>query len=106
MLCMGLAGESGELIDLLKKHIFHGHPLDEEKVAKELGDIQWYWANMCTELGFSASAIMEANIEKLRARYPQGFSSADSLARRDKHDDKLRQMSKTLAKDAAALKNQ
>lgn len=105
MLCMGLSGESGELIDLLKKHIFHGHPLDEEKVGKELGDIAWYWANMCTELGFSASAVLEANIEKLKMRYPQGFSQEDSIARRDKHQDKVRELGRTLAEEAGVTKS-
>lgn len=80
---MGLAGESGELIDLLKKHVHHGHPLDSAKVEGELGDILWYLAALCETLNVELGDIMAINIAKLRARYPTGFSSEDSINRKD-----------------------
>ena len=78
---MGLCGESGEAIDIVKKWLAQGHALDKEKLAKDLGDICWYLAETATALGLSLEDIMEANIEKLRKRYPEGFDTARSLHR-------------------------
>ena len=78
---MGLCGESGEAIDLVKKHLHQGHPLDREGLIKELGDIAWYLAEAATALDVSLEEIMERNIEKLKKRYPEGFSSAQSQRR-------------------------
>lgn len=78
---MGLCGESGEAIDIVKKWLAQGHELDKEKLAKELGDICWYLAETATALGLSLEDIMAANIEKLRKRYPEGFDAARSLHR-------------------------
>ena len=78
---MGLCGESGEAIDIVKKWLAQGHELDKEKLAKELGDICWYLAETATALGLSLEDIMAANIEKLRKRYPEGFDTARSLHR-------------------------
>ena len=78
---MGLCGESGEAIDLVKKHLHQGHPLDRERLIKELGDIAWYLAEAATALDVSLEEIMERNIEKLKKRYPEGFSSAQSQRR-------------------------
>jgi len=80
---MGLVGEAGEVADLVKKGIFHEHGLDREKLQKELGDVLWYIAALCTVLDLDLSEIMQANIEKLTARYPAGFSAADSVRRVD-----------------------
>lgn len=80
---LGLAGESGEFADLIKKHVYHGHELDKEKLLKELGDVAWYIARACTALDVDLSDVLEANIEKLKARYPNGFSSEASKARVD-----------------------
>ena len=80
---LGLTGESGEFADLIKKWKFHGHELDQTKLLKEVGDILWYAARVCTALGVDLSAVMRSNIEKLEKRYPNGFNSADSLARVD-----------------------
>ena len=71
--CLGMAGESGELVDLIKKWIFHEKPLDETHVKKELGDVLWYAALLCESFGWKMEGIMSLNIEKLRARYPEGF---------------------------------
>lgn len=78
---MGLNGEAGEAIDLLKKHIFHGHILDRVHLAKELGDVAWYLAVSADALGYDLETIFEMNIDKLRARYPDGFNSERSQHR-------------------------
>lgn len=71
--CLGLAGESGELIDLIKKWIFHGKPLDTEHAKKELGDVCWYIAMIAHSFGWDLDEILKMNIDKLKARYPEGF---------------------------------
>lgn len=78
---MGLNGESGECIDIMKKHIFQGHELDREHLIEELGDVAWYLAVCCEGIGVSLEEVMEKNIEKLRARYPEGFDKARSINR-------------------------
>ena len=78
---MGLCGESGEAIDIVKKWLAQGHNLDREKLAKELGDICWYLAETATALDLSLEEIMVANIEKLKRRYPEGFDSERSVNR-------------------------
>ena len=65
---MGLCGESGEVIDLVKKHVSHGHPLNREKLIDELGDVAWYLAECATVLDVSLEEILERNIEKLKKR--------------------------------------
>jgi NTP pyrophosphatase (non-canonical NTP hydrolase) len=79
---LGLTGESGEVAEIIKKAFYHGHPLDKEALHKELGDVLWYLAVMADGLGFSLDEIASANIAKLRARYPEGFSQERSLNRR------------------------
>ena len=78
---MGLCGESGEAIDIVKKHLHQGHPLDKEKLIKELGDIAWYLAETAYALDVDLDAVLEANIAKLRARYPDGFDTNKSINR-------------------------
>ena len=78
---MGLCGESGEAIDLMKKHLYQGHDLDKEKLVKELGDIAWYLAEAATGLNIDLSEVLQRNLDKLHARYPQGFSTERSLHR-------------------------
>lgn len=78
---MGLNGEAGEAIDILKKHLFHGHDLDKEHLAKELGDVAWYLAISAEALGYDLETILQMNVDKLRARYPDGFSAEKSLHR-------------------------
>lgn len=78
---MGLCGESGEVIDLVKKHLSQEHPLDREALAKELGDVAWYLAETAYVLGYPLEEIFRMNLEKLSARYPDGFSTERSLHR-------------------------
>ena len=78
---MGLCGESGEAIDLVKKHLFHGHELDRDALIKELGDVAWYLAEAAEALEIPLEEILERNIEKLKKRYPEGFSEEKSINR-------------------------
>ena len=78
---MGLCGESGEAIDLVKKHLAQGHPLNREQLAKELGDVAWYLAETAAAIGYDLETILAMNIEKLRARYPDGFDVSRSTER-------------------------
>jgi NTP pyrophosphatase (non-canonical NTP hydrolase) len=78
---IGLAGEAGECADAIKKHVFHQQPLDTNKACNELGDVLWYVAALCKCLNITLSEVMAANIEKLKARYPKGYSAARSANR-------------------------
>ena len=78
---MGLCGESGEVIDIVKKHLAQGHELDKEKIIKELGDVAWYMAEIATVLDVELEDVLVQNIEKLKKRYPEGFSVENSLNR-------------------------
>ena len=78
---MGLCGESGEVIDILKKHIFHGHELDREHLLEELGDVAWYLNEAAYALDSSLEEIFDRNIAKLRKRYPEGFDKERSINR-------------------------
>lgn len=82
---LGLAGESGEVADLIKKVTCQGHDLDElrPKLTEELGDISWYVALGCTVLGVPMEDVLTANIAKLERRYPQGFSAERSINREE-----------------------
>ena len=79
---MGLSGEAGEVTDELKKVIYHGHDLNIDKLEKELGDVLHYVSGLATLLDLSLSDVAEKNIEKLKARYPNGFSEKDSRNRK------------------------
>lgn len=79
---MGLCGEAGEAIDILKKTMFQEHNLDSEHMARELGDVAWYLAVSADALGYSLEDIFRMNVEKLRKRYPDGFDSEKSVNRR------------------------
>jgi NTP pyrophosphatase (non-canonical NTP hydrolase) len=80
---LGLGGEAGEVLDLVKKGVCHRHGLDREKLKKELGDVLWYVSALCSKLGFTLEEVMQANIDKLRQRYPEGYTAAASQARAD-----------------------
>lgn len=78
---MGLCGEAGEVIDIVKKHLAQGHELDREKIIKELGDVAWYMAEIATVLDVELEDVLAQNIEKLKKRYPEGFSTEKSVNR-------------------------
>lgn len=79
---MGLCGESGEAIDIVKKWFAHGHELDREKLIKELGDVAWYLAETSHALGVTLEEVLQRNIDKLKERYPEGFKISDSINRK------------------------
>ena len=79
---MGLCGESGEAIDIVKKHLAQGHPLDREGLIKELGDVAWYLAETAYALDVSLEEVFQRNIDKLKARYPEGFDASRSVERK------------------------
>lgn len=80
---LGLAGESGEVVDGIKKHLFQGHWLDRGHLIKELGDICWYLAIAAEALGTDLDTIFQMNIDKLKARYPDGFEVERSVNREE-----------------------
>jgi NTP pyrophosphatase (non-canonical NTP hydrolase) len=78
---LGVCGESGEVADLIKKASFMGHPLEERILRGELGDLMWYIVLLCDTLGLSMEDVIADNVEKLRKRYPDGFSAERSINR-------------------------
>lgn len=78
---MGLCGESGEAIDIVKKWMAQGHELDKKHLTEELGDVAWYLAETATALDLSLEDILQANIDKLKKRYPEGFDTERSVNR-------------------------
>ena len=80
-LVFGVDGEIGEVTELFKKHIYHGHSLEIKKLAEELGDVIWYLTNIASLYGIPMTYILEENIKKLEERYPEGFSVEKSINR-------------------------
>lgn len=79
---MGLNGEAGEVVDLVKKHLFQGHKLDKEQVARELGDVAWYLAVSANAIDYDLETVLQMNIDKLAVRYPNGFEIERSIHRK------------------------
>jgi uncharacterized protein YabN with tetrapyrrole methylase and pyrophosphatase domain len=72
---VGISAEGGEFMEIVKKCIFQGKPLDDDTqyhAKRELGDIMWYWVNACRALNVDPNIIIQMNIDKLKARYPGG----------------------------------
>ena len=90
---LGLSGEVGEFVDLMKKVLFHGTEVPKEKIIKELGDIQYYWAETVSTLGdqlkFTVQDVLDTNSKKLRERYPDGFSFAAANEKKDEKVEKV-----------------
>ena len=83
---MGMSGESGEALDIVKKIMFQGHELNEatkEHLIRELGDVLWYVATTAEALNVPLETVMQVNIDKLRARYPMAFDSERSQHREE-----------------------
>ncbi len=80
---LGLTGEAGEVADLIKKTQFHGHHIELDEIEKELGDVLWYLSQIARLAGASLENIAIKNIEKLKKRYPEGFSVEDSINRKE-----------------------
>lgn len=80
----GIASEAGEINEIYKKVYFHGHPLNDETLLhlkKETGDLMWYVMLNCFANGWDPAEVLQVNIEKLKARYPEGFSTERSMNR-------------------------
>lgn len=78
---LGLSEECGETLGLIKKAEYHGRELDRDALRKELGDVLWYVAAIAHWYGFGLGDVAAANVEKLRRRYPDGFSVERSVNR-------------------------
>jgi len=77
----GLAEESGEILGLVRKHAYQSHPLDREKLTTELGDALWCLAMTAGTAGITLEQVADANVAKLRSRYPDGFTDTASRER-------------------------
>ena len=77
----GLAEEAGEVLGHVRKHLYQGHSLDRERLTKELGDVLWCLTIAARSAGLSLDEVARANVEKLRRRYPDGFSNDASIRR-------------------------
>lgn len=75
---LGLAGKAGDVAELVKKGVFHRHQVDPAKLEKELGDMLWYAAAICTTLGLDLGEIMRANLDRLKAGDSNQYSVEDS----------------------------
>jgi NTP pyrophosphatase (non-canonical NTP hydrolase) len=87
--CFGLAAEAGEFIEVPKKIIFQGKPLDEAAVfhmKRELGDVMWYWINACRALNLDPNDVIDENVRKLESRYPGGKFDAHYSENRKEGD--------------------
>ena len=82
-LVFGVNGECGEVTELIKKNLYHGHILHLDKLIEELGDILWYITNIATLYGIPMTYILDENIKKLEGRYPEGFSKEKSINRKE-----------------------
>ena len=80
---MGLCGESGEAIDIVKKWLMQGDELDKEHLVRELGDVAWYLAEAATALDIPLEAVFQGNLDKLRQRFPNGFDTGASVKRKE-----------------------
>ena len=80
---MGLCGESGEAIDIVKKWLMQGHELDKEHLVREFGDVAWYLAEAATALDIPLEAVFQGNLDKLRQRFPNGFDTGASVNRKE-----------------------
>ncbi len=79
---LGLTGESGEVADLIKKHLYQGHELCSERLVEDLGDVLWYITLTAEILGVGLEDIAQKNIEKPKKRYPNGYRDEDSVNRK------------------------
>lgn len=78
----GMVGEIGEVHSIFQK-VYQGHDMDDEHLKKECGDLLWFVAEFCTARDWSLESVMMGNIEKLKNRYPDGFSAERSLYRQE-----------------------
>lgn len=82
---LGVAGEAGEVADIIKKVLHHGVPLDSvrDKMIKECGDVEWYLEYLYATMGWTREQVQMANVEKLRLRHPNGWTQESQQAKAD-----------------------
>ena len=86
---IGISAEGGEFMEIVKKCVFQGKPMDEDTqfhAMRELGDIMWYWMNSCSALGIDPNDVIAENVKKLEKRYPGGSFDAFYSENRQKGD--------------------
>ena len=89
-MCVGISGESGELLDTIKKHVIYQKPLDVENVKEELGDLLFYMSNLMQSVGLTFEEILQHNIDKLSVRYSSGsYSNEQAQERADKVNEEV-----------------
>lgn len=76
---LGIAGESGEVVELIKKHLYHGKNMDLSDLEKEVGDVVYYVQAMCNLFGLDLEEVMQKNADKLKKRYPEGFVAGGGI---------------------------
>lgn len=81
----GMFGEGGEVADIIKKHLFQGHSFDRNHIAEEIGDLMFYIVNLATVLNMDMEDILDSNVDKLKKRFPDGFSTRKSIEREDRY---------------------
>lgn len=81
--CLGISGEAGEVIDLIKKSIYYNKTLDRAKVTEELGDLMFYIVNLASALDIRMDTVLRMNVDKLYERFPNGFSKKEAIERKD-----------------------
>jgi NTP pyrophosphatase (non-canonical NTP hydrolase) len=84
---LGIAGEAGELVDAVKKHVIYGQPLNMDNVVEELGDLEFYLQGLRQCLDIGREEILQHNINKLTKRYGEKYSNEAAKARVDKEED-------------------
>ena len=104
---LGIAGEAGEYCELIKKHTFHGKkPLDLDAARKELGDVLYYVAMAAKNLQLSLDEVARANVDKLRARYPEGFVNGGGIRSADSKEARFKEAYRgTFPKEAQSKNN-
>ncbi len=91
---MGMSTEVGEILDVFKKKLAYNKNIDWINVKEEIGDLMWYVANFCRTNNFDLYKILETNIEKLEARYPEKFTQDKAIFRNLKKERQILEIDK------------
>ena len=84
---MGVSGEAGEVVDIIKKSHFYNKPIDKNHLDEEIGDVMFYIVNLASCYGLDFETILENNFNKLSKRYPKGYNDKDAVTRMDKSNE-------------------
>ena len=86
-IALGISGEAGEILDTIKKSFAYNKPLDEINIIEELGDLEFYIEALRQHLRVTREHVLKANMEKLKTRYPKGYSNKAAIERKDKQNN-------------------